>query len=94
LDDKKLKHKVHVEMLKDRIATLEGESDLDRMVHQDKHDVRKRESGLQEKYDHLKWLNSLLKDKNKKLKEKVSILKKQCEEEGREHPVQIFQEQR
>lgn len=74
LDDKKLKHKAHVEKLKDRIATLESESPLDRMARHDKYDDG-RESELEEKNDHLKWLNSSLKDDNEKLKERVSLLK-------------------
>mmetsp|Transcript_16883 Transcript_16883/g.36440 ORF Transcript_16883/g.36440 Transcript_16883/m.36440 type:complete len:1529 (+) Transcript_16883:101-4687(+) len=75
LDDKKLKHKTEMAKLKDKISTLESETPLERIVHHDKHDDRQRESELEEKNEHLKWLNSSLKDETRKLKEKVGLLK-------------------
>jgi len=76
LDEKKLKHKTEVAKLKDRIATLESESPLERTVRHDiKHDDKKRENELTEKNEHLKWLNNSLKDEIQKLKRKVELLK-------------------
>ncbi|KAL7534909.1 hypothetical protein ACHAXR_006149, partial [Thalassiosira sp. AJA248-18] len=74
LDDKKLKHKAEVAKMKDRIATLEAETPLERIVRTDNHEGRDNE--LEEKNDHLKWLNASLRDENDKLKEKVGVLKK------------------
>lgn len=77
LDEKKLKHRADVAKLKDRIATLESETPIERSLRHDaKNNDSKRESELTEKNDHLKWINNTLKDENEKLKGKVEQLKK------------------
>ena len=77
LDDKKLKHKTTVTKLKERIASLESETPVERNLRYDKKysGDKNRESELEEKNDHLKWLNQSLKDANEKLKEKIEQLK-------------------
>jgi hypothetical protein len=53
LEDKKLKHKAEMAKMKDKIAALESEPSLERVVRHDKHDVKHE---LEEKNEHLKWL--------------------------------------
>jgi chromosome segregation ATPase len=96
LDEKKLKHKTEVAKLKDRIATLESESPLERIVRKDhtsnKHDDnRRREHELSEKNDHLKWLNNSLSDENKRLKERMESLKAKSAKKDGESPSPLKQ---
>lgn len=53
LEDKKLKHKAEMAKMKEKIAMLESEPSLERLVRHDKHDVKHE---LEEKNEHLKWL--------------------------------------
>lgn len=80
LDDKKHKHRTATEKLKDRIASLESETPREKAARQSntKND-KSRERKLEEKNDHLKWLNTSLKDENDKLKENVDYLEAHTE---------------
>ncbi|KAL7553850.1 hypothetical protein ACHAWF_017251, partial [Thalassiosira exigua] len=81
LDDKRLKHKAEVAKLKERITTLESETPLERILQRDeggKTDDHTQE--LEEKNDHLKWLNSSLKDEIEKLKKKVEDFETKIDE--------------
>ncbi|KAL3799993.1 hypothetical protein ACHAWO_004671 [Cyclotella atomus] len=70
LNEKKHKHKAEVEKLKQKIAALESESPFTRDIrHREKDDDEKIQ--LEEKIEHMKWLNSTLKDENDKLQEKL-----------------------
>ena len=71
LNEKKHKHKAEVEKLKQKIASLESESPFDREIHYKEKDDDKEKIELQEKIEHMKWLNSALKDENDKLQEKL-----------------------
>ncbi|KAL9179509.1 LOW QUALITY PROTEIN: hypothetical protein ACHAXT_008799 [Thalassiosira profunda] len=73
LDEKTLKHKAEAAKLKDRIAQLESESPLERVVRDSNTEDKRRERKLEEKNDHLKWLNSSLKDENEKAERTRSI---------------------
>ena len=53
LEDKKLKHKAEMSKMKEKIAALESEPSLERVVRHDKHDAKHE---LEEKNEHLKWL--------------------------------------
>mmetsp|Transcript_5546 Transcript_5546/g.11687 ORF Transcript_5546/g.11687 Transcript_5546/m.11687 type:complete len:1444 (+) Transcript_5546:82-4413(+) len=74
LDESKLKYKTKVEKLKERISELESESPLERITRPDRDDTNQREK-LKEKADHLKWLNTSLKEENEKLKRKLEAAK-------------------
>lgn len=71
LDDKKLRHKAEVQKLKDRIAATESGDNF----HNANRDDKQQENELKEKNEHLKWLNSTLKDENKRMTEKIDQLK-------------------
>ena len=58
--------------LKERIAILESEAPSARGVRREKDDRREHE--LEEKNEHLKWLNSSLKDENEKLRDKLEMI--------------------
>lgn len=73
LDDKKLKHRDEVAKLKERIATLESEPS-DRGHHHNEEEDERIKTRLQEKVDHMKWLNSSLKDENVRLQNKLEAL--------------------
>ncbi len=76
LDESKLKYKTKVEKLKERISELESESPLERITRPDRDDSNQQEnSKLKEKADHLKWLNTSLKEENEKLKVKLEAAK-------------------
>lgn len=76
LDESKLKYKTKVEKLKERISELESESPLERITRPDRDDANQRESSkLKEKAEHLKWLNTSLKEENEKLKGKLEAAK-------------------
>lgn len=76
LDDKKIKHKAEVAKLRDKIIALENESPLERIARRDTTlEDNRRMSELEEKNDHLKWLNTTLKEENTNLKGKVEKLK-------------------
>ena len=85
LDESKLKYKTKVEKLKERISELESESPLERITRPDMDGSNQRESSkLKEKAEHLKWLNTSLKEENEKLKAKLDAAKvalKRAEEE-------------
>ena len=53
LEDKKLKHKAEMSKMKEKIAALESEPSLGRVIRHDKHDAKHE---LEEKNEHLKWL--------------------------------------
>ncbi|KAL7470415.1 hypothetical protein ACHAXS_010654 [Conticribra weissflogii] len=75
LDEKKLRHKDEVAKLKDRIKTLEIDGPaavLIRSERDNKHERAMQE--LEDKNEHLKWLNSTLKDENEKLQQKLQNL--------------------
>jgi myosin heavy subunit len=72
LDESKFKHKAKVEKLKEKISELESESPMERITRPDRDDGHHRESSkLKEKAEHLKWLNTSLKEENEKLKGKL-----------------------
>eukprot|EP01082_Thalassiosira_pseudonana_P006629 g5791.t1 g5791 contig20:167848-172306(-) len=73
LDDKKLKHRDEVAKLKERIANLESEPS-DRGHHHNEEEDERIKTRLQEKVDHMKWLNSSLKDENVRLQNKLEAL--------------------
>lgn len=76
LDESKLKYKAKVEKLKERISELESESPLERVARPDRDGADQRESSkLKEKAEHLKWLNTSLKEENEKLKGKLEAAK-------------------
>eukprot|EP00804_Cyclotella_cryptica_P027054 CCRYP_013682-RA/>CCRYP_013682-RA protein AED:0.01 eAED:0.01 QI:340/1/1/1/1/1/2/85/1637 len=71
LNEKKLKHKDEVAKLKERIIALESESPLSRTICLNDKDNDREKNELAEKIEHMKWLNSSLKDENDKLREKL-----------------------
>lgn len=75
LDESKLRHRAKVDKLKEKISELESESPLERIAHPERDDVNQRESNkLKEKTEHLKWLNTSLKEENEKLKAKLEAV--------------------
>ncbi|KAL7521151.1 hypothetical protein ACHAWX_006128 [Stephanocyclus meneghinianus] len=74
LNEKKLMHKDEVAKLKERITALESESPLARNIRHNEKDNDREKNDLVEKVEHMKWLNSSLKDENDKLREKLEGL--------------------
>lgn len=74
LDEKKLRHKDEVAKLKERISNLESEAPSERTMQRVKGEDNQREKELEHKNEHLRWLNSSLKDENEKLQQKLEIL--------------------
>ena len=80
LNETKHKHKAEVEKLKSKILALESESPFARDIQHTEKDDEKIQ--LTEKIEHMKWLNSTLKDENDKLQqqlEKVALPTKKNE---------------
>jgi hypothetical protein len=71
LNEKKLKHKDEVKKLKEKITALESEPSFERDIRYQEQDNDREKNELIEKIEHMKWLNSSLKDENDKLREKL-----------------------
>lgn len=71
LNEKKHKHKAELDALKQKIAALESESPFAREIRHKETDHDTEKMQLEEKIQHMKWLNSTLKDENEKLQEKL-----------------------
>ena len=72
LNEEKHKHKIEVDKLKQKIAALDAEPSFANDTRHNETDDNREKIELTEKIEHMKWLNSTMKDENNKLKEKLA----------------------